>query len=88
MSEILEELDGAMASVHSLRAKRDALAVRMWEQGVSQYVIADRLGLSQPYISRLVCRDRRARIAAAMQLVPPGAPPNMQNETTTKGEEL
>lgn len=67
MSAILEELDGAVSAVQSLRAKRDDLAVKLWEQGITQYVIADQLGLSQPYISRLVCRARRASVLRSAQ---------------------
>lgn len=67
MSAILEELDGAVSVVHSLRAQRDALAVRLWEQGVSQYAIADQLGVSQPYISRVIARARRANLLRGAQ---------------------
>lgn len=62
MSAILEELDGAVSTVHALRAKRDDLAVKLWEQGITQYVIADQLGVSQPYISRVISRARRANL--------------------------
>jgi len=78
MSAILEELDGAVSVVQSLRAQRDDLAVKLWKQGVSQYVIADQLGLSQPYISRLVCRARRASLLRSAQ--------QTMQDGTTEGE--
>ncbi len=84
MSAILDELDGAVSVVQSLRAQRDALAVRMWEQGVSQYVIADQLGVSQPYISRVIARARRANLLrGAQQTVQDGTEGEQTMTTST-----
>ena len=80
-----EDAQRSNAASADLRAQRDQLIVELYRTGMTQMEIARIAGVDQSVVSRRVCRDRRSRIAAAMELVPPDAPPTVQ-DGTTKGE--